>query len=275
MIKLLAVDIDGTLLDSRGQLPAANAQAIAEARAAGVEIVLATGRRYEFARQVFEPLEGPLTLILSNGAVVKRRDGTTITRHLLPRDIARDILARVPHRDGAAVTFDRPGAGQVVFETIDWDHPRHGRFFAANRPYLDAVSPLEACLTEDPVQLMFSGGCGEMRAVYDSLFGGDDYNVALTEYLDRDFSLVDILRAGCSKGAALREWAEMRRLRRDEVMAVGDNHNDVDMLEFAGTAVVMGNACADLKGRGWCVTASNDACGLATAIETFVLAGAS
>ncbi len=275
MIRLLAIDIDGTLLDSRGQLPAANARAIAEAGAAGVEIVLATGRRYEFAREVFEPLEGALTLILSNGAVVKQRDGTTLARHVLPREIARDLLARVPYRDGAAVTFDRSGPEQVIFETIDWDHPRHGRFFAANRPYLGAVSPLEACLTEDPVQLMFSGGCDEMRAVFESLRGGDGYSVALTEYLDRDFSLVDILRAGCSKGASLGEWAAKRGWRRDEVMAIGDNHNDVEMLEFAGTAVVMGNACADLKGRGWCVTASNDECGLARAVEMFVLARAS
>ena len=90
-----------------------------------------------------------------------------------------------------------------------------------------------------------------------------------------DFSLVDVLRAGCSKGAALRDWAARRGLRHDEVMAVGDNHNDIDMLEFAGTAVVMGNACADLKERGWCVTASNDECGLARAVETFVLERAS
>lgn len=275
MIRLLAIDIDGTLLDSSGRLPEANARAIARASSAGVEIVLATGRRYEFARQVFEPLDGSLTLILSNGAIVKRRDGTTLVRHLLPRDIARDVLARVPRRDGAAVTFDRPAAGQVVFETIDWDHPRHGRFFAANRPFVAAVSPLEACLTEDPVQVMFSGGCDEMREVFDILRGGDAYSVALTEYLDRDFSLVDVLRAGCSKGAALREWAARRGFRRDEVMAVGDNHNDLDMLEFAGTAVVMGNACADLKARGWSVTASNDDCGLARAVETFVLARAS
>lgn len=275
MIKLLAIDIDGTLLDSRGRVPEANVRAVADAHAAGVEVVLATGRRYDFARQAFETLEGPLTLILSNGAIVKRRDGTTLVRHLLPRDVAREVLARVPHRDGAAVTFDRPAEGQVVFESIDWNHPRHRRFFAANREYLGAVSPLEDCLTEDPVQVMFSGGCGEMREVFEHLKGGTDYAVTMTEYLDRDFSLVDVLRAGCSKGAALREWAARQGVRPDEVMAIGDNHNDVDMLEFAGTAVVMGNACDELRGRGWCVTASNDDCGLARAVETFILARAS
>jgi Cof subfamily protein (haloacid dehalogenase superfamily) len=271
MIRLLAIDIDGTLLDSEGRVPAANVEAIASASAAGVEIALATGRRYEFARPVFDQLAGPLTLILSNGAIVKTRDGTTLSRQLLPREIARGVLARVPHRDGAAVTFDRPREGQVVFETIDWAHPRHQRFFAANRPFLSAVAPLEACLTEDPVQVMFSGGCAEMRTVFEQLRDDDAYAVTLTEYLPRDFSLVDVLRAGCSKGSALETLAAERGLRRDEIMAIGDNINDVEMLEFAGTAVVMGNACEELKRRGWAETECNDECGFASAVERFIL----
>jgi hypothetical protein len=186
------------------------------------------------------------------------------------------VLARVPdHRDGTAVTFDRPREGQVVFETIDWEHPRHRRFFAANRPFLSAVAPLEACLTEDPVQVMFSGGCAEMRAVFEALRGDHAYGVTLTEYLHRDFSLVDVIRAGCSKGSALELWASERGLRREEVMAIGDNINDLEMLQFAGTPVVMGNACAELKTRGWAVTAGNDDCGFARAVETFILGGAS
>ena len=71
MIRLLALDIDGTLLDSHGQLPDANRTAIGRAIDAGVEVALATGRRYDFARPIFERLPAPLTLILSNGAVVK------------------------------------------------------------------------------------------------------------------------------------------------------------------------------------------------------------
>jgi Cof subfamily protein (haloacid dehalogenase superfamily) len=273
MIQLLAIDIDGTLLDSEGRVPRANVEALARASAAGIQVVLATGRRYDFARPVFEALAGPLTLILSNGAIVKLRDGTTVARHLLPREVARDVLARVPeHRDGTALTFDRPRDGQVVFEAIDWNHPRHGRFFAANRPFVSAVSPLESCLVEDPVQLMFSGGCADMRRVYEQLRGDTAYTAMLTEYLHRDFSLVDIIRAGCSKGAALRELVAQRGLRREHVLAIGDNMNDLDMLEFAGTAVVMGNGCEELKARGWPVTASNDACGLAEALETHALA---
>ena len=107
MVRLLAIDIDGTLLDTRGAIPPANVEAVARAIEAGVEVVLATGRRYEFARAIFERLPTPLTLILSNGALVKNDGGTTIVRHLLPRDVALDVLARTSaYRGCAAVLFD-------------------------------------------------------------------------------------------------------------------------------------------------------------------------
>lgn len=301
MIRLLALDIDGTLLDSSGQLPDANRLAIARAIEQGVEVALATGRRFDFARPVFEQLPSPLTLILSNGAVVKRRDGETLMKRLLPREVAREVLAAVPqHRHEAAVTFDRPGAAQIVYQSIDWDHPRHSRFFAANRPYLAEVDPLEDCLTEDPVQVMFTGTCADMRDLFarlrasasiDTAGNGGScgtvkraaivespdhrYSVALTEYEFRDFSLVDILQAGCSKGTALADWARERGYTRDEVMAVGDNLNDLEMLEFAGCPVVMGNGIPDLRDRGWSLTATNDEAGVARAVETFILRGAS
>jgi hydroxymethylpyrimidine pyrophosphatase-like HAD family hydrolase len=297
MIRLLALDIDGTLLDSNGQVPPDNREAIARAIDAGVEVALATGRRYEFARPIFEQLPEPLTLILSNGAVVKRRDGTTMMRRLLPRDVARDVLRSTPrHRRSAAVTFDRPRDGQIVYEFIDWDHPQHSRFFNANRPFLAEVSPLEDALVEDPVQVMFTGGCAEMRELFNELRAasrsepvacggraialvdeepGHRYSVALTEYEFRDFSLVDVLRAGCSKGTVLADWARQRGISRDEVMAVGDNLNDLEMLEFAGTPIVMGNAIPDLRDRGWHTTATNDAAGVARAVETYILGTAS
>jgi len=204
---------------------------------------------------------------------VKTRDGRTMMRSLLPRDVARSVLAQVPeHRESAAVVFDRVREGQVVFEAIDWDHPRHARFYAANRPFLSEIRPLEHCLTEDPIQVMFSGGCVEMRTLFDRLQrAADGFSVALTEYQHRDFSMVDVVTAGCSKGSALRAWSEQRGLERSEVMAMGDNLNDLQMLEFAGTAVLMGNALAELKARGWPVTGSNNEGGVAQAIDRYVL----
>jgi hydroxymethylpyrimidine pyrophosphatase-like HAD family hydrolase len=91
--------------------------------------------------------------------------------------------------------------------------------------------------------------------------------VLRTEYPERDLSMIDVLNAGCSKGHALERWASHRGFGREEVMAVGDNHNDVEMLEFAGHPVIMGNACEELRARGWTVTRSNAECGVAAAVE--------
>jgi Cof subfamily protein (haloacid dehalogenase superfamily) len=274
MIRLVAIDIDGTLLDSSGGLPDANRRAISEAIGMGVEVALATGRRYDFARGIFEQLPAPLTLILNNGAVVKTRDGETLQRRLLPREVAHDVLQRTPeYRESAAVVFDRPRDGQVVYEAIDWDHPRRGGFYRTNCPFLAESKPLESCLSEDPVQVMFTGGCSPMRELQ-SLLGrsGDDrFAVTLTEYQHRDFSLVDVISAGVCKGTALEAWAQARGYGRDEVMAIGDNFNDAEMLEYAGTPVVMGNCIAELRSRGWFETASNDNEGVARALETLVL----
>jgi Cof subfamily protein (haloacid dehalogenase superfamily) len=282
------LDLDGTVLDGHGQIPDANYAAIARAIDAGVEVAIATGRRYEFARPIVERLPAPLTLILSNGAIVKRHDGQTMMRRLLPRAVARAVLGHTSeHRACAAIIFDRPMEGQVIFEAIDWSDRRHRLFYEANRQFVSERSPLVDALTEDPVQLMFTGACAAMRGLFDRLRAaapselgtasreGGAYSVSLTEYGHRDFSLVDVMQAGCSKGSALAAWAERQDLSPSEVMAVGDNLNDLEMLEFAGTPVLMGNAIDDLKTRGWAVTATNDEAGVARAIETFVLAEAS
>jgi len=100
----------------------------------------------------------------------------------------------------------------------------------------------------------------------------DQFSVAITEYVPRDFSLVDVNGAGCSKGTTLARWVERRGMTPADVMAIGDNLNDVEMLDFAGTAYVMGNATDALKSRGYRVTGTNDEAGLATAIRESIQA---
>jgi Cof subfamily protein (haloacid dehalogenase superfamily) len=277
MIRLLAIDIDGTLLDSRGRLPDAHREAVVDAHASGIEIALVTGRSFHFALPTAALLPIPLTLVCNNGALVKSKDGDTGLRKLLPRDAARRVLAEMrDYEDSVAIIFDRPSgadARQMVFDRMDWTHPQRSGYYEKNKAFIArAPEGLAGMLVEDPVQVMFNGSVGPMRAVFSALRSmaiADQFSVAVTEYVARDFSLVDVNAAGCSKGTTLAEWADRRGLARDEVMAVGDNLNDVDMLDYAGTAVVMGNATDTLKARGYILTGSNDENGLATAIRRF------
>jgi hypothetical protein len=275
VIRLVAIDIDGTLLDSSWQLPDRNRDAICAAADAGVEVAVVTGRRYDFARPILGLLPCPVTAIVSNGAIVRSPDGATQLRHLLARAVAQSVLdATRAYRDGAAIIFDRPRDGQVVFERIDWTHPSRRGYAERNREFILEVEPLESALTEDPVQVMFNGSVAPMRSLVDllrALPSSRGFTVAVTEYADRDFSLVDVLPAGCTKGATLAEWARRQGYGRDEVMALGDNLNDLEMLEAAGLPVVMGNAVPALLERGWAVTGTNDEAGVAAAIHRFVL----
>ncbi|MFB3852832.1 MAG: Cof-type HAD-IIB family hydrolase [Vicinamibacterales bacterium] len=275
-IRLIALDIDGTLLDSEWQVPDANRDAVARAVACGIEVALVTGRRFDFARPVADQLASPVTLIVSNGALVKSPDGTTRLAHLLPVELARRVLeATASFRESASVTFDRPRERQLVFERIDWGTPsRRTAFAERQRAYIAEIDPLEECLTEDPVQVSFTGTFAEMVALQEairSLPFRDSFSVAVTEYESRDFTLVDVMAAGCSKGATLARWAAARGIARAEVMAVGDNLNDIEMLEYAGLPVVMGNAVAALRRDGWYVTGTNDEGGVAEAIEKLAL----
>ncbi|MBI2833741.1 MAG: HAD-IIB family hydrolase [Acidobacteria bacterium] len=274
-IRLVGIDIDGTLLDSRGSLPDANRTAIERVMARNVEVLVATGRSFHFARPVVEPLPDAVFLLVSNGALVKARDGTTHVRRLLPVPVAREVLeATKPFRGTAGVIFERNGHEQIVCEGMDWQHPNRRGYFERNRACISDCEPLEASLVDDPIQVMFNGAVRQMRDLYAFLRqmpAADRFAVALTEYVNRDFSLLDVTTKGCSKGSGLSEWARMRGFSRAEVMAIGDNFNDREMLEFAGTRVVMGNAVPALKAFGWPVTATNDEAGVARALEEFVL----
>jgi len=88
-----------------------------------------------------------------------------------------------------------------------------------------------------------------------------------TQYDERDLCMLDILNRGCTKGAALKRWADAKGYKPEEVMAIGDNYNDIEMLEFAGCAYIMGNATEELRDRGWNETLSNNENGVANAIE--------
>ena len=272
MIRLLAVDIDGTLLDSRGRLPDAHRDALAAASAEGVEVALVTGRSFHFTAPVVELLPIPLTLIVNNGAVVKRKTGESELRHVLSRHAARRVLDDTRHlEDSVAIVFDRPDERQIVFERMDWSHPDRRGYYEKNKAFITGTpAPLRDMLTEDPIQIMFNGGVEPMRALVASLRAmpiADQFCVAITEYAPRDFSLVDVNGAGCSKGTTLARWVARRGITPADVMAIGDNLNDVEMLDFAGTAYVMGNATDALKSRGYRVTGTNDEAGLATAIR--------
>ena len=242
----------------------------------GIEIVIVTGRRFHSARMVAEQLGCDVSLIVSNGALIKSTAGDTHYRQLLPAGTARQVLdATAEFRPSAGVIFDRPFAKQVVFEHVDWDKAIRGGLSEAapaarsrNRAAHRMSGWRRSSGGSLPwgVQKKFGGQCD-----YSKSFPLREFGLALTEYEHRNLSMLDVLRRGVNKGVALAEWARQRGIPRADVMAIGDNWNDREMLEYAGLPVVMGNSVQELKSLGWSVTLSNDESGVAAAISEHAL----
>jgi len=269
-IRLAAIDIDGTLLNSQFRIASVDLEALRRAHEAGIEIVLVTGRRHAFALAIARELGFDLWLISSNGAVTRSIEGERFHSDLLPREICRQFCSTMDEFRGHMVlTFDKESKGAVVLERMDELSVSIQRWLEKNMASIEFVVPLENALVTDPVQVMLCGTLNRMRQAMELLEGSavrDSITLLRTEYPARDLTILDALNRGCSKGHALERWARHRGIAREEVMAIGDNYNDVEMLAFAGLPFIMGNASKELKSRGWQVSLSNDEHGVAAAL---------
>jgi len=296
-MRMIVVDMDGTLLGSGGRVSERNIAAIKAAEQAGVEVVVATGRRHCYALKVLRELglREENALISSNGAVTRTIGARLMERTSLPTRTALWVCGHVDEfRNALVMTFDKVGPdgederGALVVEGMEELHASIGKWMTANEPYIARVLPIELALEgQAPIQMMLCGTLERMRRAEarllehpgESAVGvtaqerASEVEVTLhrTEYPERDLSILDILPAGCSKGSALLRLAAARGVRADEILAIGDNWNDVSMLEVAGRAVLMGNAPEDLKTmaaeRGWVVGRRHDEDGVAEVIE--------
>ena len=268
-LRLIAIDIDGTLLSPEFRVSETDLATLRRAHSQGIEVILVTGRSHTFALPIAQQLGFDLWLISSNGAVTRSLAGETFHRDLLPEATCRELLGVMQEFRGQTVlTFDSNRAGTIVIERLDLLEASIKRWLEKNMQYIQFVVPIEDALTTDPVQAMFCGPVADMQRVLRVLEScGLPITVLRTEYPGRDLSIVDVLNAGCSKGHALERWANYRGITRDQVMAVGDNYNDIEMLEFAGHPFIMGNASEELRSRGWKLTRSNAESGVSAAIE--------
>ncbi|HXD34060.1 MAG TPA: Cof-type HAD-IIB family hydrolase [Pyrinomonadaceae bacterium] len=281
-IRLLALDLDGTLLNSRGELTDRNRETIAAARARGVRVAVVTGRRFRDARPIALELGLDVPLISHNGALTRHaRTLETIALFPLPLQAAREALA-LGRASGAdpLLSDDLNGLGVLVYDKLSGENPALAKYVAwAHRIHGDdgavqETTSLEDYLDHDPVHLTFTGTCSAMTQLNDELQSelGTTARVFSTMYPKLDFALLDVLNPAASKGTGVAAAAAELNLSADEVMAIGDNYNDLEMLRYAGTGVLMGNAVAALSdSEGLQITGTNDEDGVAQAIEKFIL----
>lgn len=281
-VRLVAIDIDGTLLPTFSKaLSPRNAQALRAAQVAGITVAIATGRRTAYTAPLFEGLglQADMPLITSNGAVTRTLGGDAIDCFELEARVARGLCGLLRPFGTMVFTFDTPGAGDLVLEDLEQAHERIAVWVEANRNAIRVVKPLEGALEDgaNPIQGMVTGGLHKMMQAEQALKASEWAGACeciRTEYPARDLSILDLLPPGVSKGWALERLAGRLGVDRKETMAIGDNWNDVNMLEWAGQSILMGNAAADLKSlakmRGWKQAPPNDQDGVAAVLETAI-----
>lgn len=281
-VRLAAIDVDGTLLPSFGyQISRRNLRALRLAQESGIVVVIATGRRAAFASPLLDDsgLRADTPLITSNGAVIRTLGGEPMDRCTLESSVARGLCGLLRGFGVLVFTFDRPGRGELVVEDLERAEGRMDLWVETNLDAIEVVQPLEQVFDQygAPIQGMVAGSIDAMRAA-EQAFEASEWKDACecqrTEYRSRDLAILDLLPLGVSKGAALERLSQRLGICRAEAMAIGDNWNDVDMLEWAGQSVIMGNAAKELrvmaKLRGWKQAPSNDRNGVAVMLEKAV-----
>ena len=295
--RLIAIDLDGTLLNSSGHVSPRNLAALRLAESSGIEVVISTGRRHSFAMHVLRDLNlhHASAVVSSNGTVIRTIGSELIHRTHLPLSTARWLCSHLnDYRNTLVLTFDLTGPdgedsrGALIVQHLDDLHTSIGRWMRANERYIAQVSPIENALqpgANPPIQMMLCGPIDRMREAEALLIQhplvtpvgaheSPQAEVALhrTTYPETDLTLLDILPAGCSKASALEHLAALRGFTTADILAIGDNWNDVAMLRLAGHAALMSNAPDDLKAiahtSGWTIVPSNDEDGVAVAIES-------
>ena len=268
----MAIDIDGTLVNSRDELTPDTRSALIRAGKAGIHVVLATGRRYSRTLHLVEPLGIDVPLVTASGALVKDpQDHHTLYKAVFDPQLLKQVLALVDRRG-----FDMVLCADTFTEGFDF---YYGRKKARNQElseYLD-LNPDDGRiwpnLLSDPpkdVFLAFAMGTKDQMLVLEQILHGELPGRLSTHVLRSpryQGFLVEIMPAGVSKWSAICRLAEDWGLEEASICAVGDDVNDIPMIRAAGLGVAMGNAVAEVKAAADRVAPTHDENGLVQVVD--------
>lgn len=261
-IKLIAIDLDDTLLHNDLTISERARTAIRKAVAKGVHVTLATGRMYRSALPFALDLQLNLPLITYQGALVKYADGREVYHRPIPMQTARELAQfLLPYEYHVNIYI----ADELYMEK---DSPEGRRYVAIAKVPIHLVEHLTEALMQDPSKMVVIAGSEELdRLALDvrSSFGN---SLQITK---SKATFLEFAHPQATKGIALAHLANSLGIGAASVMAIGDSPNDLDMIEYAGWGVAMGNAVAEVKKKARYVTKSNDDDGVAEAIEKLVI----
>ncbi len=269
MVRLIATDLDGTLLNGSGEISARSADAIRRARARGVIVCIASGRIHATCLPFHRELGLDTPLIAVNGAWVQHGD-RILERHAIPRSAFEDGLRTAEKHEISPMA--------VIGDKM--------MYLASNKRYLDRLLGFyedrsyfeELSSRAEMIERAGATGCERLSFISFETDALVSLRAELTERFSKQLEVssswatnLEIGKAGINKGYAVERLAARFRVPREEVMALGDHDNDVSMLHYAGFSVAMGNASGEAKAASRYVTGTNEEEGFAEALERFAL----
>ena len=264
-IQLLAVDLDGTLLTSAKRISPANAEALRAARRQrGVHVVLASARPPRSVMPFYEELGLDAPMINYNGALVYDPHGRRVLMHLpIPLKTAREIvrLARRLHKEVlvSAEILDRWFTDRLDKRYLT----ETARLFKPNR-----IAPIGEWLVEPVTKLLLLAPAARLTELQAAIAEAFPHQVSMVQ---TEENLLQVMHVTVSKAQALRCIAGELAVSRQHVMAIGDNANDVGMIQWAGVGVAVGNATPEVKAAAKVLTEANDEDGVAKVVRRFIL----
>lgn len=272
---LIAIDIDGTLLTSRREVSPGTRRALQRAVSAGKRVALCTGRSLNSGRAAAEQVPPSTTLIFHSGALIlETQDGPLLRAVNLPGGLAADLVDFCRRRGHDPLVYEAvPESRYIWFEPPRSANGWRERYLEANADKAFQVDGLEQVLDRDPAQIAVAGMGSSMHELEAELAEyGDRIGIIMSRStLVGDYWCMEIVPAGVSKANALAFVGERHGISAERMISIGDNFNDLDMIEYAGLGVAMGNAPAAVRRAANLVAPANDADGVAHVIETCLL----
>lgn len=263
-IKLIAVDLDGTLLNNHHALSERNERALRAAMAKGIHIILATGKTWSSAKELIARLNLTSPGIFVQGLIVYNADGTVRHQQTLDPSLARRVITFAEDRGFVLLAYS---GSRLLLRA---DHPIAEDLTRFNEPLAEIVGPLQNLLDSQPIhKLIIYGEAKRLKALRWQLSMQLNGQANLTQ--SHIQTQLEILPSGASKGRALKALMKELGVSQDQTLAIGDAENDLEMIQTAGIGIAMGNASEKLKAIATHTVADNDHDGVAEAIERFVL----
>ena len=275
MVRLIALDIDGTLVDSRRELTDATVDAVRDAAGRGVRVTVCTGRSLPSAADAVRHLPLNAPYVLNNGAMIYDvpQHRARYLRHL-PRRIASDAVRLFRSLGFHPIVYGPlPEVGYFYYDSFDPENHAFVDYAEQNADRVHRVDDVCDFLRQDVTCITVAERNERVRSRKSHIRAQlpDAEVVFEISPWDRSYSVITVMPSGVNKGDGLRRLALLLGIDLSEVMAVGDNLNDLEMLDVAGLGVAMGNAAPETRARADYVTASVDDEGVARAIERFIL----